>query len=292
MAYYSSSKSTFLSNVSDLMGRYDLVLSDVWGVIHNGVSAYRGACDALIRMRCGGIPVVLISNVPRPSSAVKLYLDELGVSREVYDAIQTSGDLSRAILDALGDKRILHLGPDRDVMLFDGLSVRRVGLEQAEYVVCTGLNDNIVEKPEQYDELLRELYARRLPMLCCNPDIVVEVNGALRYCAGALAMRYSALGGEVIHVGKPHPEIYRKAIVSGEFLTGAQISPSRILAIGDSMRTDIAGADCVGVQSLFIASGIHAKELLDGAAFNPALLAQLEEREELAPTWSMERLVW
>lgn len=282
-----------LNGLSEVAGDYDLVLCDVWGVVHNGVEAFPGACDALPRLRHGGAAVVLITNAPRPAPFIAELLDGLGVPRDGYDAIVTSGDLTRAELAARPGAKVFHIGPERDLTTFDGLDVHIVALAEADIVVCTGLFDDEVETAEDYAGPLAEMRARSLPFICANPDIVVSRGDKLIYCAGAIAEAYEALGGEVLYFGKPFLAIYDSARALGTAALGRPVAPERILAIGDAIHTDMAGAARAGLDGLFIASGIHAAELqaIDGAVPDGEALARLFA-DHAHPRGVMPRLVW
>ena len=283
---------SFTERFSALAGGYDVVLSDVWGVIHNGVESFPAACDALARFRASGGRVALITNAPRPGEVVVRLLDRLKVPRDSFDAIVSSGDVTRTVMAARPDKAVFHIGPERDLPIFDGLGLTFVPFEQADYVVCTGLTDDEVETPESYRELLTEIQARRLFMLCGNPDLVVERGEKLVYCAGALADLYAALGGEVLYAGKPHRPIYDLALTRIAGLRGAPVPLERVLAIGDSVRTDLKGAADLGVDCLFVTAGIHADELGDRHDPNATALARIFNDAGLAPKAVTRRLVW
>src|SRR3954467_11614894 len=228
----------FINHFASLAGEYDVVLSDVWGVIHNGVVATAPACDALTRFRAEGGTVLLITNAPRPGEVVTRFLDKVSVPRSAYDGIVSSGDVTRAVMAARPDKAVFHIGPERDLPIFDGLGLDFVTREQADYVVCTGLRNDEVETPESYRAELGELIRRKMFMLCGNPDLVVERGEKLIYCAGAIADLYGTLGGEVLYSGKPHRPIYDLALQRVAGLRGSMPAKQRILAIGDSVRTD------------------------------------------------------
>ena len=202
----------FAESFAPLAAGYDAVLSDVWGVIHNGVVATPEPCDALMRFRAKGGTVALITNAPRPGAVVTRFLDKLNVPREAYDTIVSSGDVTRAVIAKRSGKNVFHIGPERDLGIFEGLDLRFVPLEQADYVVCTGLTDDETETPESYRALLTKVRERKLFMICGNPDLVVERGDKLVYCAGAVADLYGELGGEVLYAGKPHPPIYQECL--------------------------------------------------------------------------------
>ena len=283
---------SFTEHFATLAGRYDVVLSDVWGVLHNGLESFPTACEALSRYRAGGGRVALITNAPRPGEVVVRLLDRLKVPRECYDAIVSSGDVTRTVMSARPDKAVFHIGPERDLPIFEGLGLSFVPYEQADYVVCTGLTNDDVETPESYRELLMKLRARDLFMLCGNPDLVVERGERLIYCAGALADLYGTLGGKVLYAGKPHRPIYDLALKRIADLRGGAAPLGRVLAIGDSVRTDLKGASDVGIDCLFVTAGIHADELGDRHDPNLATLNQIFADAGLAPKAVTRRLTW
>jgi HAD superfamily hydrolase (TIGR01459 family) len=282
----SASPPLFIDRCAALVSNYDLLLCDVWGVIHNGVESFPEACDALKRARDNGATVLLISNSPRPADAVVPQLDGLNVPRDSYDGMVTSGDVTRAVIAERPGRSIFHLGPERDLPIFAGLDAKRVDVETADYVVCSGLFDDTTETPEHYRGLLERMQARGLFMLCANPDVVVERGAELIYCAGALADLYQAMGGEVLYAGKPYAPIYERALAQASSLRGAKLPLDRVLAIGDSVRTDLTGAASLGVDFLFLTAGIHAGEI--GA---DAPLAQFFGQAGI-PKAVMRRLVW
>jgi HAD superfamily hydrolase (TIGR01459 family) len=282
-----------IERFAPLARAYDVLLCDVWGVLHNGVAAFAPACQALARFRAGRGTVILITNAPRPGAEVEGILDRLGVPREAYDAIVSSGDVTRGIVAARLDERVFHLGPPRDLPIFTGLNVAFAPVEDADYVVCSGLFDDTKETPEDYRELLAAMRARALFMVCANPDIVVERGDELVYCAGALADAYAELGGEVLYCGKPHAPIYAAAIESGAALRGGEMPPlARVLAIGDSVRTDLKGAAAFGIDAVFVISGIHAEEFGGREAPDLASLNAIFAAAGVAPKAVARRLQW
>jgi HAD superfamily hydrolase (TIGR01459 family) len=247
----------FIQHLRDFTRDVDIILSDIWGVIHNGLVAFPEACDALHTFRAGGGSVVLITNAPRPADSVQRQLRKLGVADTAYDAIVSSGDLTRQYIIDHPDQSIHLIGPDRDQPLFRGLDVRFAPLAEADTIICTGPFDDETETPEDYREMMAQAFARRLPLVCANPDIVVERGDRLIYCAGAIAELYRSLGGEVIFYGKPHRPIYERALGIAHEVRGAG---GRVLAIGDSVRTDLSGANAMGLDCVFLTRGIHADE--------------------------------
>jgi HAD superfamily hydrolase (TIGR01459 family) len=279
-----------LTSISPLAGQYDAWLADVWGVIHNGVAPFAPACDACARFRLQGGTVVLLSNAPRPAASVAAQLDRIGVPRFAYDAIVSSGDAARPFMAALGPAPVYHLGPERDLGLYDGLALVRVAdIGAASAIICTGLFDDEAETPDDYRETLAGAQARGLPMICANPDLKVERGGRMVYCAGAVAAAYESMGGSVQYAGKPHLPIYDVAFATIGKLRGSPVARERILAIGDGPATDIAGAAVAGVPSVYIASSVAMGE---GEALDDGTLARLFPAAAGAPIAAMTGLAW
>jgi HAD superfamily hydrolase (TIGR01459 family) len=282
----------FIERLEPLARDYDVLFCDVWGVVHNGMNAFPAACDALMRFREKGGTAILITNAPRAGEAVARILDRLAVPRRAYDAITSSGDVTRGIVASRRDQAVFHLGPQRDLSIFAGLDVKFTGLENADYVVCSGLFDDTTETPESYRGMLAAMRARSLFMVCANPDIVVERGDTLVYCAGALADAYAALGGQVLYCGKPHAPIYDAALAAAADLRGAAPSRRRVLAIGDSVRTDLRGAAAYGIDYMFVTSGIHAEEYGSRDAPDMAALNAVFAAGGVEPKAVMRGLVW
>jgi HAD superfamily hydrolase (TIGR01459 family) len=283
---------SLLSHFSALAPDYDLLLCDVWGVVHNGLTAAPAACDALTRARARGANVVLITNAPRPSEQVARQLARLKVPRESYDAIVSSGDVTRREIKLRKGQSLFHLGPERDRSVFEGLDVTFAPLDSADYVVCTGLFDDEREGPDDYRATLETMCARHLFMLCGNPDVVVERGEALVYCAGSLADLYRTMGGDVLYAGKPYRPIYDMAVTQGEAAAGRTIAHERILAIGDSVRTDLTGAHGFGIDCLFIAAGIHAAEVGGRENTDLEALSKIFASAAAQPKAVMRHLAW
>lgn len=290
-----------IHGLAELADDYDVVLCDVWGVLHNGAVCFAKAADALERFRAKGGAVVLITNSPNPSRIVRAHLDRLGAPRTANDAIVSSGDVTVALLIERAASALFHIGPDWENALFEevlaltGKNPRFAPLDEADFVLCTGLADPAHEVPADYDARLARMQTRGLEFICANPDIVVQDGDELVYCAGAIAERYAALGGKVIQAGKPFPPIYERALALARELRGGELDPVRVLAIGDAMRTDIRGACDQGLASLFVTSGIHREELhggAEGAALDAAALRQFAEGAGFAPTAAIAELVW
>ena len=277
---------------ADLAPNYDVVLCDVWGVVHNSIVASPEAHQALSKFRAKGGAVVLITNAPRPAAEVKQQLDRMGVPQHAYDNIVTSGDLTRAMVAARAGETVFHIGPKRDLPLFAGLNVPFVPDETADYIVCTGLFHDEGEVPEDYRPTFEKTLARDMFLLCANPDIVVERGTQLIYCAGALAELYHAMGGEVTYTGKPHAPVYQEALKRAAAARGKDAPLKRVVAIGDSIRTDMKGAATFGIDSIFVTDGIHAEEFGARDAPDTDVIAKALAREGVAPTAVMRRLVW
>lgn len=276
-----------LSSITDLTTGREAWLTDIWGVMHNGVEPFAAASDACTRFRLSGGTVLLLSNAPRPAESVAAQLDRIGVPRFAWDAILTSGDAARALVGAYAGKPVFALGPERDLSLYDGLGITLSDAGDAEAVSCTGLFDDEIETPDDYAELLADFAARNLPMVCANPDLTVERGSKIIYCAGALASAYEKLGGSVAYAGKPYLPVYDMALALIEKIKGKQVPRERILAIGDGIRTDIEGAAGAGIDSVFVASGVHAPGGLTGET-----LAELFPDPAVRPIAAMPSLVW
>lgn len=285
-----------IASVKDLGSRYSAWLVDIWGVMHNGHRAFAPAVEATRAFREQGGIVVFLSNSPRPSPGVQEQLSRLGVPPSSYDATVTSGDLTRHELRKHHHPRVYHLGPERDLPIFAGLGVTLVPRKEAELIVCSGLFDDETETPRDYVGLLTELAARNLPMICANPDHLVERGHKLVYCAGALAAIYEKEGGSVIYAGKPHAPIYKLAHETIAQIAGRAVPKSEILAIGDGVHTDIAGAEGFGVDAVFVASGLHVPANSGGEAGAEALdrvhLAELFGQGKRRPLAAMRALDW
>jgi HAD superfamily hydrolase (TIGR01459 family) len=278
-----------LTSIASLAAGHEAWLADVWGVMHNGVAPFSPACEACTRFRLGGGVVVLLSNAPRPAASVAAQLDRIGVPRFAWDAIVSSGDAARALIAALGPGTVFHLGPERDLGIYGGLAVHPGASEAALAVVCTGLFDDDIETPDDYAGMLAGFRARDLPMICANPDLFVERGTKLVYCAGAIAEAYEKLGGTVQYAGKPHLPIYDMAFSTIDKLKGRAVDRTRILAIGDGLRTDIAGAAAAGIASVYIASSVH---LPAGEALDVASLETLFPLAGVQPIAAMPALAW
>jgi HAD superfamily hydrolase (TIGR01459 family) len=280
-----------LTGFAPLAAQYDGFILDLWGVIHDGVSPYPGAIDCLRRLRAAGKPAVLLSNAPRRSHVAQESMRGMGIPDELYTGILTSGeatwmmlrDRADPFLRGLGTK-VYHLGPERDRNVLEGLNITRVEHPaDADFVVNSGPDDTLgPTEPEPYDPILRECRAAELPMICANPDLEVIRGGARVICAGLLTQRYEALGGRTRWIGKPDAAVY------GPVLGMLGLPPANILAVGDALRTDIAGAAGVGLASCWVLGGIHAEEL----GGDPARIAEAVATAGGSPVAAIPAFVW
>lgn len=283
-----------LTGLGEIAGDYDILLCDVWGVIHNGRESWPEACEALARFNAGGGHVVLISNSPRPAPGVVTQMDALGVPRDSWKAVVTSGDATRMELARRAPGPAWIIGPDRDWPLYEGLGLAVAkGPDDAVFISVTGPVDDETETPEDYRDRLSEGAARDLELICANPDRVVQRGDRLIYCGGSLADLYEELGGRVTMAGKPFGPIYDLALKQAEDLLGRPVNRSRVLCIGDGVVTDVLGANRQALDCLFIAQGIHGQKArgADGR-LDPALAADLLKAETTYARYAMLDLVW
>jgi HAD superfamily hydrolase (TIGR01459 family) len=285
-----------LPGIGVLTGRYDGFILDLWGVLHDGTAPFPGVIDCLARLKQGGKRVVILSNAPRRAHLVEARVAEIGIPRSLYDHLMSSGEEAWQHLKRRDDPFYAalghvcyHIGPPRDDNMLADIGLSRVDdMARAEFILNTGpwgWNETV----ETYEPALQAGRARDLPMVCVNPDLVVVHGGRRAICAGALAQRYEALGGRVRWHGKPFPAIYETCFG----LLGIA-DRRRILAIGDSLRTDIAGADAVGIDSVLVTGGIHGEELGIAAGTLPDA-ARLEAAIAASgshPRYAVAHLVW
>ena len=265
----------FVERLRDLVDHTDVVLSDIWGVVHNGLESFPEACAALHSYRTRGGTVILITNAPRPADSVQAQLQKLGVADDTYDAIVSSGDLTRHYVANHPGQKVFLIGSERHDTIHHGLDLTLATLEEADYILCAGLFDDETETAEDYRSMMLQARERGLTLICANPDIVVERGDRLIYCAGAIAELYRELGGEVIFYGKPHRPIYERALALATERRGQATPLDRVLAIGDSVRTDLTGAHGFGIDCLFLTRGIHSKEFEGIDQLDPASVKEL-----------------
>lgn len=292
-----------LSGFGEIAERYDVVLSDIWGVVHNGREHFPQACAALRRFRGKGGVVVLVTNAPRPFPPILEQLNLLGAPRDCFDEVVTSGDVTLRFVEAHGMKPVHHIGPPRDLTFFEimeqqvGHRPPSVDLDHADYVLCTGLFDDN-HSPEHYDATLATMRARDMELICANPDLVVHVGDHMLWCAGAIAERYAEMGGKVLQAGKPFAPIYDRALELAQARRGRPVDLSRVVAIGDAIRTDVKGACDRGLDAVFVTSGIHRDELHPQArpgapgAMDEAAMQRMVREADVQPIAAMPTLVW
>lgn len=265
-----------LKHARDLLSHYDVILCDIWGVVHDGRNAYAAAGEALAKFRAAGGTVVLVSNVPVPAIGVEVVLSKTGVRRDAWDAIVAGGDIALAHIAEKGYRRLNWIGPlQRDRALFEKAPGASVPISEAEAILCSGLVDDLNETVEDYRPQLEAALARRLPFVCANPDLVVDVGERRHLCAGSLAAEYERLGGEVYWAGKPHLPAYKTARERAGALRGRMPDLERVLGIGDTVRTDLGAAQALGVDALFITAGIHRDVIMTGEEIDMESLAEL-----------------
>ena len=256
--------------------------------MQNGRTAYVEGCEAIGEDRRKGGTVILLADAARGADAVARIVAEKHVPESAWDAIVSSGEIARAHMAERGYEAVYHIGPDRDLDLFDSISARRVSLAEADSIIATGLFDDRRETGETYRAPLAAPLERNLELVCANPDLVVDVAGTMLPCAGAIAAVYEDMGGAVYWAGKPHRPAYQLARATAAQLRDRDVPLNRILAIGDAVRTDLAGARDFGINSLFIAQGIHRDEVLDNTRrILPASLQRLFEGDAPRPVAAM-----
>jgi HAD superfamily hydrolase (TIGR01459 family) len=242
--------------MKNLSADYPVWLCDIWGVVHNGITCYEAAAHALSQHRKQGGIVILVTNAPRTAKDVVLQLAHIGVPPQSYDRVVTSGDVTQTLVNDHAGGKVYHLGPARDLSVLEGQTVERVALDKAHAVLCTGLAHDDVETPADYVDLLVRMKELKLPMICANPDKMVRKGSRLLYCAGALAEKYTEIGGRVLMAGKPYEPIYSLALHKAGAIAGREFERSKVLAIGDGPETDIKGAADNGLDVVLVADGV------------------------------------
>lgn len=282
---------TLLPHLSAVAADYDAVLCDVWGVLHNGRSAFVGACEAMKQFRSHG-PVVLVTNAPVPKPRVTAVFPRVGVPMDCFDDVVTSGDATSRELKMHAPGPVYRIGLNEDVSVYAGLGLQFTDdPSRAKVVSCTSLREYPDGKPETYRAELARLAERRLPLICANPDVQFRQGDRLIWSAGALAKIYEEFGGTVIYPGKPDPAIYETALERVSELAGRPVPPSRVLAIGDGPATDVLGANRQGIDALFIGGGIHGHAMEEGEGFLASALRVLEEAG-VAARYAAPELAW
>lgn len=282
-----------LDTAGDLLSRYDVLFCDVWGVVHNGLTAFEGACAALEQFRKNGGTVILVSNAPVPKYRVEAMLESRNVPASAWDDIVSSGAIALQHIAERAFEKLYFIGPrDRDQAFFRALENKSAHLDDAQAIVCTGLNEDRSETPEDYLPLLRKAHEKKIPFVCANPDLLVDVGGTLLWCAGAIADLYEHMGGHVFWAGKPHLNAYEAAHRIAEGLRDTNVPRAKCLVIGDAIRTDLKGAENFGCDALFVASGIHRHEAMEGTVLSPKKLEALFPAGTPTAVAAMAELAW
>lgn len=279
-----------IAKADSLVFSYDVLFCDVWGVIHDGVTAYEEAGHVLAKFRKRGGSVILISNAPLPSVAIAGVLAEKKVRHDAWDAIISSGDMALSHVSERRYRKIYRIGPSRDADLFRLLPGEPAELDAADAIICTGLVNEDIEIPTHYLPILHKALALKLPFVCANPDLVVDIAGKTYSCAGSIAKLYEEMGGAVHWAGKPFAQIYETALAKASLLRCETVRRARVLAIGDALRTDIEGARRIGIDSLFIAAGIHKREVMRDGAIVQEWLDNLFSKTSETPLAATDRL--
>ena len=273
-----------IKNFQDIEDSYDALICDVWGVIHNGRELFEGVNDCLVKFRSKQKPVVLLSNAPRPSKYIERMLNQLGLERKSFNEIVTSGDMTMSVLnESHYGSKCYHIGPDRDLNIFDGVNVSRVSFDEADFLFVTGLFDDETEDENSYSSILDEAKKRNLKLICANPDIVVQRGEKLIPCAGAIAKKYEEIGGKAINIGKPFSPIFDKAV---NLIKGINENQNpRIIVIGDGLETDIKGANILKMDSLLVLGGLFASE-------SERNIIEVLKKKNIFPSYYTEELKW
>lgn len=281
-----------IPGLASIADNYRFILCDAWGVIHDGLKASTGAASALRCFRDSGGIVLVITNAPRPKAEVVAQFNRFGVDPAAYDDVVTSGEATRLHLAERPGARVFHLGPDRDLPLYAGLDLVLSGEDTADLIACTGLFDDESETPGDYADRFRRWAERGLPMVCANPDRLVNRGAARVWCAGALAEAYAAIGGDALMIGKPHPAVYETALARFAELAGTPVDRDLVLAVGDGAETDLRGAVREGLDVLFVTGGIHADLFGDPDEPEPSRVADFLDEAGLGAVAFLPRLVW
>ena len=281
---YDIKKPIKINNFSEVYEKYDSVICDIWGVIHNGHKLFRSSVDCLYKLKNMGYPIILVSNAPRPGEEIKLMLKNMGLEKNCYDKIITSGDLTQKILNdgSLGHN-CYHIGPDRDLKIFEGVGVKRVSFDKSDFIFITGLFNDEEEDENTYLPLLKESKERRLKLLCANPDIWVQRGNDLIPCAGAISKKYESIGGEVINIGKPFKPIFDEAIKNIEVLGKGKCAST--IVIGDGIDTDIKGANDYKLDSLLTLGGLFSGQKIDE-------VLKVINNKKIFPSFLIEKLIY
>ncbi len=281
----------FIKGISEIKDNYDNCIIDLWGVLHDGHEPYKGAPEALRKLKDAGKGIILLSNAPRRARVARQTLERLGFTHDMYDLLLTSGEVTyhyaKAHKNELGSKYV-YVGPDKDRTLLEGLGMTEVAsAAEADFAIATGFEgfgSRFEEKKHQLDDALKH----NLHLLVANPDkLVVKQTGEEQICAGVMGMYYLEQGGKLSYFGKPHKNAYEECL---EFF--GTTDASRIMCIGDSLHTDVAGANLIGASSVFVSGGIHKRDVLEGGKLNNGKLQELVLKELQTPTYIIDEFRW
>ena len=282
-----------IRGLGEIAERYDAFILDLWGCLHDGVTVYPAALEALRRLKSGGKRAIILSNAPRRAPEVGVRLAEMGITPDLYERLYTSGEetwreLAQDEIEVLKGRgrRLYPMMPGRDRTILEGVAVTEVANPaEADFILVTGTETG-QEEIASFDPVLAPAAARGIPLVCANPDLVVHRGGVEEICAGSIAQRYQMLGGPVVWFGKPYPAVYRR------ILSECGLAPERMLCVGDALRTDVAGGAGIGAATLFIIGGIHHQELLVDYQVDPVRLADLCRRQGETPDFAIAHLGW
>ena len=281
-----------VQSLAEIGGAYEALFCDLWGCYHDGIRPFPAAVAALQAYRRGGGAVILLTNAPRPAPSVERFLERMGAPKDSYDGIMSSGSAcQRAVASGDHGSRFHYVGPERDLHMLTDVGLADTPLEEAEAILCAGLRDDRTETPADYYDEMAGWLERDLPLLCANPDLVVDRGAERLYCAGSIALAYEQAGGRVIWFGKPHAPIYEASAALLAEVAGREISRERILALGDGVRTDVAGGLAFGLDVLFVTGGLAAEALgTDPEHPDAARLDAYLAEHGVAPHYAIGRL--
>jgi HAD superfamily hydrolase (TIGR01459 family) len=284
-----------LNGLSDVAGEFDAFILDLWGVVHDGASAYPQSAGTLKSLKAAGKKTLLLSNAPRRAYVLVEAMARMGIPRDLYGEVLSSGEATRDALISRTDpffaalgRRAYHLGPERDRSVFDDTGLEIVtDTAAADFVVNTG-PDGLDDVVEDYRAVLKTVRARNLPMVCANPDMLVIREGRPVVCAGALAREYEGMGGQVAYRGKPDPAVYHLAVQR------LGVDRKRIAVVGDALETDVKGARAADLAAIWCTGGIHAEALgvSYGVPADPAMAAKLAAHEGQTPQAIIPGFIW
>ena len=280
-----------IASFENITNSYEVYFIDLWGVIHNGIKLFDNAIKVLKKLKDQNKKIILISNAPRTNKTVKKFLTNLKFDLDLINLLVTSGDVTRNYIQDHSNKNFYHLGPDKDKDLFDGINNIVEKHEEASEIICTGLIDEIGQNIQDYENFFLKLIENKKTFTCANPDEVVSGGDKIEFCAGALAKYYKKLGGTVKYFGKPYEEIYKFAKLRSEEEFNKKIDKTQILAVGDNLKTDIAGAQNFCIDSVLILNGIY-KDFFRNNNLDFDKLLKSNEMESLTIKQFQQELKW